>query len=145
MSICTSLKTDGSPCSNRVVRGEQTCFAHSERGREQRELATVASAEARRNRVEAREKAFEEDLLTLTQRIRREAAEHSQEIAEALVEAAIADGSSRAMAELLNRVEGKVTESLVINPNDPFQMDEAQLHKWLSDNSPEYGPADEDH
>ena len=129
--LCSAKTKQGEPCKMRRLDGEATCLSHSERGVEQRRRATQASAEARRERRERLETASLEDSLTLTQRIRREAAKNAEALARSLVEAAKSDGSSAAMRELLNRTEGKVIDRIEAVPTDPFQMDEAQLTRWL--------------
>lgn len=133
LKTCIETTKAGKPCSNHVVSGSNVCFSHSEHQREAAKRASEASAKARKATVTARKEASEQAKLSLTEVIRSQAAMKRTEIAKALVEAAVADGSSRAMAELLNRVEGKVTDSLNLNAGDPFTMDEASLHRWLSE------------
>lgn len=133
---CSALTKAGEACKGWAVDGGSTCVAHTP-GLKERSLAaaTKASAEARSNAVAERKQASKQAKRSLTEVIRSQAAMKRTEIAKALVEAAVADGSSRAMAELLNRVEGKVTDSLNLNAGDPFTMDEASLHRWLSEGS----------
>lgn len=123
----------GTECKGWAVDGGSTCVAHTP-GLKERSLAaaTKASAEKRSNAVAARQEASEAAKLSLTEAIQRDAAAKRDEIAASLIAAAVADGSSRAMAELLNRVEGKVTDSLNLNSRTPFDMDEGALMAWLS-------------
>lgn len=132
---CTATTKAGKPCPNRVVKGLETCFAHSERATEQRKQATLASAEARKERVEARKEASEAALLSLTDAIRRDAAKERDALSASLITAAKADGNGAAMRELLNRVDGKVTDSLNLNAGNPFEMSESALHAWLKEDS----------
>lgn len=131
-SRCSSKTKTGEPCKGYAVMGGETCVAHTP-GLKERSLAaaTQASAEARTSAVAARKQESEQAKLSLTERIRRYAALHDAEIVESLGKAAIADGNSPAMRELLARVEGKVTDSLNLNAGDPFTMSQAQLEAWL--------------
>jgi hypothetical protein len=127
----------GKPCTNRRMAGSELCFSHSDDAVAYRKRATQASAEKRRARVEARKDASEASKLSLTERIRRDAARRADEVAKSLVDAAVADGSSRAMAELLNRVEGKVIDRLETTAGNPSEMSEAELEaivlKWATE------------
>ena len=59
------------------------------------------------------------------------AAERADELARALVQAAITDPHGRAMANVLDRVEGKVAEHLEMTALEPGQMSAAELERWL--------------
>lgn len=133
VAVCPALTRTGKPCPNRPMAGQETCFTHSEEAVEQRRRATQASAEKRKARTEGRKQASEDAKLSLTDAIRRAAAIHRDAIVESLVTAAKADGNGAAMRELLNRVDGKVTDSLNVNAGDPFTMSEEALHKWLTE------------
>lgn len=129
---CPATTKSGKPCKMRCLDDGDTCMSHSERGQEQRRLATQASAEARRLRREAREEASEAAALTLTQRIRAEVAADADGFAKALVAHAKAHPQSAAMTEVLNRTEGKVTETVKLEGDiNPFEMNEDELHRWL--------------
>lgn len=130
--LCSSMTKAGKPCPNRCMGGETTCFSHSEGAIEQRKRATEASAKARSERVEARKEASEEAKLTITERLQRRVAERATQLVDSLVAAAEADGSSRAMDMVWNRIEGKVSDNLNLSSRTPFDMDEGALMAWLS-------------
>jgi hypothetical protein len=129
---CEATKADGDPCNAYAVKGGSKCFLHSGNAKALSEQGAAKSAEVRRDRLTKREQRLEDAKLTLTQKIRLFAAENADAITAALGKAAIADGSSPAMRELLQRVEGKVADRVeTVDGNDPSRMDEAQLTAWL--------------
>lgn len=131
---CSSVTRQGEPCKGYAVEDETTCVAHTPRIAElARSKGVERSREVRKERVEQREQASEAAKLSLTERIRYQAAANQTELVDSLVKAAIADGNGAAMRELLNRVDGKVTDSLSLNAGNPFEMDEASLHRWLAE------------
>jgi hypothetical protein len=100
-------------------------MSHSERGQEQRELAALASAEARRKRVEMRESADELARLSPTQLLRRRFHENQEPIVNALIASAKA-GELRAQEILWNRLEGKPIDR-VQNVSEPSYSVEDML------------------
>lgn len=131
---CSSKTKGGKECRGYAIEGETTCVAHTPAvAALARSKGVERSREVRKERAEQRQEASEAAKLSLTQRIRRAAADSQEDLVASLVKAAIADGNGAAMRELLNRVEGKVTDSLNVNAGDPFSMSEADLHRWLTE------------
>ena len=129
--LCNRYTRTGEPCPNRVTTGRKHCFAHDPAAKERNKQASLASVKARQQRVADRLQASEQAKLTLTERIHRQAAERAEELACALVQAAITDPHGRAMAHVLDRVEGKVTDRLETSALEPGQMSAAELERWL--------------
>lgn len=131
---CTAVKKNGERCKSRALVDDVVCLLHSDRAEQVRAKAVERSAESRGEQVEARKEAQEAAKLTLTERIRLEAGRRNEELAHALVAAALADPHGRAMAHVLDRVEGKVADKLETTTAtaNPFEMDEAQLLALLA-------------
>lgn len=131
---CSHIKGNGEQCKGYARHGMDVCMAHSPDMAAARAKAVQASAQARRGKVEARQEAQEAAKLSLTERIRLEAGRRNEELARALVAAALADPHGRAMAHVLDRVEGKVADKLETTTAtaNPFEMDEAQLLALLA-------------
>jgi hypothetical protein len=129
---CSSTTKAGKPCGGYAVEGGSTCVAHTPH------IAAVArskgverSREVRKQRVEQREQADELAKLSLTQLLRKLAHERKAEIVKSLLDAAIADGSSAAMRETWQRIEGKVIDVTQVNAGDPFNMSQTELEEYL--------------
>jgi hypothetical protein len=115
--------------------GDETyCFAHAPDAVARAKRAAKASVQSRRDASNRRKEALEVAKLGVDGWIARLAAERDREIAESLVKAAIADGSSPAMKVLLDRHLGKVIDRVQTVTDVPFEMDVEQLQAWL--NSP---------
>lgn len=139
---CLGVKKDGSVC-NAPPTEDGYCVMHGPKADEIRARARQASNEARKAKVERREQALEDADLSLTAHIRITAGRRNKELAEALVSSAITDPHGRAMAHVLDRVEGKVANEVNVNAGDPFAMSESELHRWLESTTVPTEGADE--
>lgn len=131
---CSETTKQGKPCPNPCMGDETYCFAHAPDAVARAKRAAKASVQSRRDASNRRKEALEVAKLGVDGWIARLAAERDREIAESLVKAAIADGSSPAMKVLLDRHLGKVIDRVQTVTDVPFEMDVEQLQAWL--NSP---------
>jgi hypothetical protein len=125
---CSQLNKKGDPCKAWALKGDELgrCPAHA--GVALKNLDPVAaqqaSAESRRERVEARK-------MSVLDWTARKLEERAEEIVEAYLRAG-QQGDWRALDALVNRVYGKPTERLVTEPPKPRweqEMDELSLEE----------------
>ena len=119
------------------LHGERVCFTHHPSQRENAKRANLRSAEVRKARAKARDEAVEEARINARLGIEHwlavRADERDEELATALVDAAVKNPDGRAMAMLLERRLGKVPDFLTLRQtqgtDDPFEMDMPELAK----------------
>lgn len=112
LPTCTATTRAGKPCPNRPVHGQDVCFSHSEDAVEARKLGVVASAEARRERVEARKQASEAAQLGVREALKLRLGERVQDVVRLMVDEAIEDGDVRTLLAAVNQAFGTPAQTL---------------------------------
>lgn len=137
---CGVVKGDGSACMAYRTKDSETCYAHSGKLGALASKAAARSAEVRRARVQAREKAVEDAQVEAAVLARasfdRELAEHHVELAAVLRQRALG-GDLRAAELWLNRTLGGVGSKLELEqrltserPKSEWSADE--IAAWLA-------------
>jgi hypothetical protein len=119
---CTTIKANGERCRAYAMPGSETCSMHDpDQAKQLQELATKRSAEARRERVEARKRRQEDAKLSHTELLRVRALERQEELIAATLHAAIDEREISALRLVWDRLEGKVADRVITTQeNDPM-------------------------
>lgn len=116
---CKALNVKEQPCQSTSVGNDGLCAAHSGRAplgtAEAGRKGAQMSAKAKRERAEARKRQLEEARLGPDEVLRLRAHERRQEIADALIDAAIKRQDVSALRLLYDRVEGRPTDRLEVS------------------------------
>jgi hypothetical protein len=125
---CAALNAKGEPCRSTSVGSDGCCAAHSGKTQfgtpETARKGAQRSAEARRERVQKRERRVEEAQMSLTELLRVRAQERREELVKALLDAAAAGRDVPALRMVWERLDGKVADKLeVLSPEDESALE----------------------